>query len=407
MKKIITILLLLYILNIAFILYINNGLETTVSIITASLVYIIAGIFAVTIYNKIKKMQNIVFFILIFLTAAQGVIFFNYFNSVIESESRTMAEFPKVNPFHESFAEDMDAYVNDRIGLRQQMIKLYSNFKYIKAMDLQNTPAIKGIDGWFFLNNENDDYKYFQRVKKYTPERLKRVKELVDKNIEFCNKHNIKLLTIIPPNKTTVYPEYYTTYLQKTPGKDNYIILKEYFNNNYPKQFVMPDDEIKNNKDKLQYFKEDTHWTTNGAYTAYKVLEESITGLFPNYKKLTNNDIIECKDNTSSDLMAMLGVQDIQNQKYTGICPKKEKVMELMPRNPSIVIKKAYGGENAPKILLIHDSFMTAMYPFIENGASYISSIWTYEPDFTQMSAMILEFQPDLIIWERLERYWY
>ena len=238
------------------------------------------------------------------------------------------------------------------------------------------------------------------------------VRNSIEKNIEFCEKNNISLITIIPPDKATIYPEYYNKYIKKLSGKENYIILKEYIEKTFKdKKIIVPYNELTKAKENLLYFVKDSHWNSYGAYTAYKLLESSIKELYPSYKTIDADEIIKCdrSDYTHNDLERMLGIINITSNTVQDICPKEKGILDLMYENAHQTIwwKKSYGGDNAPKILLIHDSFMVELAPFIEKGASEIGSIWTYDNDFNKISDTILSFKPDLIIWERVERLWF
>lgn len=104
----------------------------------------------------------------------------------------------------------------------------------------------------------------------------------------------------------------------------------------------------------------------------------------------------------------MLGIKNITKDSSTDIGPKEKNILDLKYENAHKTIwwQKSYGSKDAPKILLVHDSFMVELAPFIEKGALAIGSIWTYDKDFNKISDMILSFKPDLIIWERVERLW-
>ena len=410
MKKITLLVILLYIINLVLVLLIDEDINKLISILFISIIYAALYICIIKIYRKTKRADNILFFAFIIIITMQGLIFFNYKNTVSSIENRVLASLPEVNLFHENFAEEMDAYINDRIGLRNEAVKIYGIIPYIKDYNIQDK-VIKGINGWLYLN-DGDSYLYYQGVKNYTDEKLEQIKSNIKSNMEFCEKNNIKLITIIPPDKTTVYPEYYNPYIKKLPGKTNYEILKEFIENTFPnKNIILPYNEIINAKqDKVIYFSKDSHWNSYGAYSGYKVLAEDIAEVFPAYKIISEKDIIKCdrSEYTYNDLEKMLGIKNITKDNSTDICPKEKNILDLKYENAHKTIwwQKSYGSKDAPKILLVHDSFMVELAPFIEKGALAIGSIWTYDKDFNKISDMILSFKPDLIIWERVERLW-
>lgn len=407
MKRLILTISFLFIMNLLIIYKINQGIDLAASIISILIIYFIITVFTFRIYKQDKNFIGIVFYIIAAVILGQGMIFFTYTKSISSEENRQLAKFPDVNPFHEDFAEQMDKYINDRIGLREYALKIYSRINLFDGINLKSI-VITGQNGWLFLNNENDIFTYFQRVKTYTPEKLNTIKELVEDNIKFCQDNGIDFVLVIPPNKSTVYPEYYNKYINKKTGKDNYLVLKEYITQNFPNAHIlMPYDELINLKNQTGYYSTDTHWNSIGAFTAYKSLEKVIRQVNPEYSLFDNNIIKECEQDVLYDLEYLSNNVRSAGKKYKGICIDGIENIKLVQNNKSAEWHKAYGGEKAPRILLIHDSFMQELAPFISTGASYLGQIWTYEPEFSKISDLILEYKPDIIIWERIERYWF
>lgn len=408
MKKLLSIILILFIINIIIAYKVNQGIDLLISIITALVIYAVITLFTTRIFKNDKNYISIIFYIIAALVLGQGVIFFTYTKTMSSSENRKLAKFPSVNPFHEEFAEDMDMYINDRIGLREYALKVYKKIDFYANLNLSNN-VIAGKDGWLFLNSESDNFKYFQRAQKYTPDKLNKVKALIDKNIKFCQDNGIELIIIIPPNKSTIYPEYYNKYIRKTAGKDNYLILKDYLNKNLQNaHVVMPYDELMNEKENnTLYHKTDNHWNTFGAYTAYKSLEKEIKKVNKEYALLDESRIKKCEKDVVYDLETLSNNVKSAGKKYESIHINGIDNITLEPNNKTVIWHKGYGGEKAPNVLVINDSFMVELAPFISTGVSSLWHLWTYDADFSKVSDVILESKPDIIIWERLERYWF
>ena len=66
-------------------------------------------------------------------------------------ENRTLAEFPKIRKLKEikDLTRKMDAYVNDRFGLRRQLVHLNSLIRYKLGVSSSKDVVI-GEDGWLF-----------------------------------------------------------------------------------------------------------------------------------------------------------------------------------------------------------------------------------------------------------------
>src|ERR1700748_1125441 len=73
------------------------------------------------------------------------------FSTGTSTENRILAPFPKLNSVREikSLPKMLETYVNDRFGLRQQLVHINSLARY--RLGLSSTKeAIIGEDGWLF-----------------------------------------------------------------------------------------------------------------------------------------------------------------------------------------------------------------------------------------------------------------
>lgn len=415
MKKIqVSVLIFLFLLINSIIIYINKTLE--IKIIN----YIILLIISIILYCFIRKVNNskkfnkiydLVLLVAICIIVFEGIISFDFLNDSNNEEKREKAMFPKVNIFHENFADQMDDYINDRIGLRNTYIYMKKYFTHIEYINLTNK-YIEGIKPWLFYNDFGNDYLYYAGAKKYEEENIKNITKIIENNLNFCKKNKIKLILVVPPNKSTIYGEYYNKNINKITDKENYLVLREIMHKNFPEEDVLFFyDELQDaKKTNTLYFKTGTHWNSYGAYTAYNKIAKIIKHHYPAYNIINYNDIYVCNREKFIDKW----LQEISGSKYEenkyGLCTKQSDILQLTLNDGDGTTKlniSSYGQKKAPSIMLIHDSFMVELAPFIEKGASSISSIWTYNYDFNNMSDKILKSKPEIIIWETLEMLWY
>lgn len=411
MKKIflISFILLFYVLNILLIFFSTQEANLRISgILTATFIYVLVFYLSIKLLRKSARLVNILFLNVIILIVMQGLINFDYFSKESKDENRVLADFPKLSPFHEDFAEKTDRYIDDRVGMRIQAGKAYS---YIAKNDYDfNQRVVEGRDGWLFYNDENDDYDYFSGIKKFKQENIEKVIKTIKENKEFCDKNGMKLIIAIPPNKSTVYPEYYNRYVNKVDNSNNYLELRKIINENFNIPLIMPLEHLIEGKEEYQlYYKTDTHWTRAGAYLFYKDIAKNIKKMDNTYNLVPENMVEknENKDKFFGDLRRMS--KKFENESYydtgyTEINTKYDNLLKLENKDDIITVK----GYNqlGPKVLFIHDSFFEYMEPFFEYGVSGLGSLWVYESDFKKYKKEILKFKPDIIVWERLERYW-
>ena len=78
-------------------------------------------------------------------------------NQISTTENRNLTELPTFSNGITPFMSEMNNYVNDRIGLRDDMMQIYNNWKYIK-LNGNHDKVIIGKNGWLFYKESLPDY---------------------------------------------------------------------------------------------------------------------------------------------------------------------------------------------------------------------------------------------------------
>src|SRR5665811_1356679 len=122
-------------------------------------------------------------------------------------ENRNLAEFPTLRSAKEIkvLPRKLDAYVNDRFGLRSQLVHLNSLIRYKLGVSSTRDVVI-GEDDWLFYTA---DFLMEQHTgaNVFSPEELERwVASMQD--IQDClAKRGLPFYILIAPDKSTMYPE--------------------------------------------------------------------------------------------------------------------------------------------------------------------------------------------------------
>lgn len=355
----------------------------------------------------IDKIIKISFVILIFSILFSGLLFFDFTMEVSKKENRTLAKFPKRSPFHEEFPKEFDEWVNDRVGFRELSIDLYSNYYKEPLLNLSKI-AMKGQDNWLFFNHDNDTIKHFQSINDVTNEQLDIFYSHIERLKKFCDDNNIKLYLVVPPNKSSVYFEYYPKYIRRLDKPLNYEIILNYFKNkdvNFP---LFYEDYLKEKNKEYLYYKGDTHWTSVGAYIAYYRLGQMIKKDFPNFKLIEKDDIkYDSKTLNDGDLVNMLRISDFEEQVNEIVIKSPYNIETTMDKDEAdkFFYTKSENN-NGLKVMVFGDSFFTVnMKEFIYQSVSEVKHIRFYLKSPLIYKDEILEFKPDILIYEVLERY--
>lgn len=172
-----------------------------------------------------------------------------------ENEKRSLASFPKMSVktiLNGSFESDFETYISDHFPVREKLAALNAYYELYTGRNGSNG-VYKGKDGYLFN----------------TPVRAD--KTALNANItavnEFASKTQLPITSMIIPTSGYIMsdklPENHMEYRDKelldrirTELDTNYIDIENVF---------------ETEKDNYQlYYKTDHHWTTRGAYTAYK-----------------------------------------------------------------------------------------------------------------------------------------
>lgn len=217
--------------------------------------------------NLLKYKLSFFFIFIIFGLSLFDII--NEDKSYSALENRNLSSSPTFtfNKFIKGdFSKDYEKYINDQFIMRDNWINTKS-FGELMLMKQENNGIIYGKEGYLFEKLTTVD------------------EEKATKNIT----NILNFLSSYKGNKSfMIVPNSYEVYKDLLPKNINLVNQKKYINqiytstNNYDKEIstidILP--TLIDNNDNYLYYKTDHHWTTEGAYLAYKYYIESL-GLAP------------------------------------------------------------------------------------------------------------------------------
>lgn len=171
----------------------------------------------------------------------------------------------------------------------------------------------------------------------------------------------------------------------------------------------MLDEFEERKKEYSLFYKEDTHWTSVGAYFAYAKLASAIKKNHPSFEPVKPGDLYRCDAKSNKhDLTDMLAAYGHKFPATNEFCIKDPVAVEtIVETDPYKHIMGHYKTSNTGglRIMLFHDSFMGAMKPFIYEGASEVKGVWFYKASPLVYEKEIVDYKPDIIVWQILEKY--
>ena len=341
-------------------------------------------------------------FLLILISPFVLSIFFTDIED--QGENRTLTEKPVFNIYTiNTFSKEYESYFNDHIPFRNIIININSKIKYFCFHDSPNNNVVIGENNWLYLKDEIDSYK---KINVYNEKTLVTAAKYFNDISNYCTKNGAQLIIFIPPDKASIYPENVPDYVKACNfPKNRAEVFAEYINKNTNVKVIYPKQELLEAKKLIMediYYTYDSHWNRIGAYIGTKALVKEMGITLPDLSEVT----ISLNDDISYSLAGMLGIKDIMTN---------EKDYELSGYNnqsePSInyvddglgndVITSSDAPKSESQVLILRDSFFTAMEPYI---STCFKSIHAPHYNLCYSPEMIKEESPDYVVIEIVER---
>src|SRR5712672_1536439 len=197
-------------------------------------------------------------------------------------ENRILAPFPKLTTFKDLavLTRTSENYVNDRFGLRSQLVHANSLMHYRLGIST-NKEIVIGKDGWLFYAAERIVEQH-TGADIFRPDELDKWVRQMEANRDWLEQRNIAFYIVAAPDKNTIYPEKLPDY----PRPRNATTRLDQLSSRLERStldFINPKAALlaaKRNNIPV-YFEGDSHWTQRGALIAYELLMERVRKKFP------------------------------------------------------------------------------------------------------------------------------
>jgi len=319
------------------------------------------------------------------------------------NEKRALAEWPTEAKNAKAWIQGVEDWFNDHLAFREQFIEagLHAD------LALGESPAssvLLGTHDWLFYV-ETDENADVRREIVLDEEEKENLVAIQSDTQEYLRELGAAYYVLIAPNKQTIYPEYLPLSVQPGQGPSRldqiYEVLKE--KTEVPFLDVRPA-LLAAKGDKPLYYRYDSHWNETGAYAAFLSVAETLKKDFPTLYIPTPEEMSVDPDGTfNGDLASMIGmggkmVDKCEWYHFPGgearVSPEESTDMITAWVNPD--------HPEAPKILLLNDSFGASLITFLKESCSVL-----YETSSGDLLSYeeLLYGHPDIVIYEKVERF--
>lgn len=312
-------------------------------------------------------------------------------------ENRLLAEFPDIRTLkYSEIPGAVDAFVNDHIPYRDDMIKLVQYICYSVFKSSNGKDVCIGKDGWLFFTGEQSN-EYFTGRKYYTDEQLELISDNLQSASDMLAKKGIDFVLFIAPDKESIYFKYLPDYYSSPSENSAMLQIINYLREHTNVKVVCPYNELLEAKDEdvLLYHKTDTHWNEAGGFIGAQLLLEEM-GI---YNNLRNGRIASIED-TPGDLLNMLNLSEI-------VDPGMNYYVEGISGHNIVEIERDFwthyrfkSAGDFGRLMVVRDSFCDAMIPFL--CSEFEESDMVHEGEFS--IELVDTFKPNYFVFEVVER---
>lgn len=322
------------------------------------------------------------------------------------TEKRVLAQLPSVRPLHE-LPRSFEAWYNDHFGFRNRLIRWHNILKAQMLRTAPNTEVVIGKDGWLYFAGQLNIELY--RSEQPMPKEILDGWELYLTEVnEFLADRGIPYLLVIAPAKPTIHPEHLPDHVFRVGETTRLDQFLERIATTDVDVLDLRPGLLAANAVKPTYSKTDTHWSAWGSFTAYCLLQEKLSTMFPSIHPVDPGDFVQREqEQLGGDITTLMGLED----RYPDtdvvfefeVDPESEWTEEgLLPGKHAYhqPIVSIHPDQSLPRLLMYHDSFGPQIAEFLPTSFSRAAFYWQYE--FS--SELVAYERPDIVIQEIGER---
>jgi len=346
------------------------------------------------------------------------------FFSVVSRENRTLHPFPEMficRRFNGAFFRQFEEWFSDRFTGRKWAIEkeraVFAPNIYGDCVYTRNAIILK--NNWMYHRGYNSENMY-QNKNRFTQEQLELCAENLQKLNDYFKKRHIRLYVVMTPDKERIYPEHYPARYRQVHPESRLEQVFRFLSSNTDVRIIFPLYELLKEKGKYRiYAKAGTHWTSRGAYVAFRMLHEELKKDFPEMPSdQPNAETWRADYSADYDIALQAGYTDPVKQLPPEVL--FQEVSEIRCTYKSIPMDNLNGEifvteysadiprKHGLKIFACTDSFWGAVIPFLFPCTNQMIRIFFgYGSPFhlAPFAAIIEKQKPDVVVIETTERF--
>jgi hypothetical protein len=346
--------------------------------------------------------------------------------AVVDTELRKAAVFPellcrRVGPILwpkkqgiVQFPHRFETWYDDHVGFRRPMIRCYNLAKVygvtvengITVGESSHVHVIVGRSGWLYGSAGGFLVRDFRRTDPFSPGDLAAWRECLTGRRDWLASRGIGYAYCVTPNQQTIYPEFMPRAMTraKRPSRLDQLLAEMA---QVPRFDFLDIRQtlVEGRTERATYHKTDTHWNDYGAYLGYRQVMAHLKKTLSTFPLAGLESFrLEEKEVTNyGDLTRALNAPVDFEQTLVTLKPQTpRKAYWKSFKTPSGMEVRKSTNYFAPRgrLVVVHDSFMIALRPYLSEHFREVYYIPTY--DFP--ADLIAELKPDFVLDQMVER---
>lgn len=324
-------------------------------------------------------------------------------DAISEIDNRVLAENPLAVESSEDFTTDVENYVNDRIGLRNEMILAYTVLNDKLFGKMVHPSYTYGKDGYVFGAGMNVNVWYTEFHEAFA--------DMVKMVQNYCDEREVPFLFIFNPAKPAIMTEYLA---EGVNYQRKWVDLFLEALDERSVRYIDNTQTLKNAKEAgIEVFNKKydaNHWNEVGAYYGTNAMLEEMKKYIPTVHVNTENDVEFTKIKQESLLVSKFPINEmvpsaIVNNEVRGLTNLFIDELELDEsyKGFGYYLNQNRLDEGAPKALVFQGSYMNEYgYKFLQNAFGEYIYVHDYQ-NILNFPYYYNIFKPDCVIFEVAE----
>ncbi|HEY6346625.1 MAG TPA: hypothetical protein VIY49_34475 [Bryobacteraceae bacterium] len=255
--------------------------------------------------------------------------------------------------------------------------------------------VVIGKKGWLFFA---EGLRSYQGLAPFAPI------ELGEWISELCNMRDwlasrgIKFYVLFPPDKHTIYPEYLPASIKRGPSPTRLDVLTAALRRRQVDVVDIRQPLLQAKGSEILYHRTDTHWNGHAGFVAYQALLAEMSRSFPQLQSFPRSHFTLSPVSHTGDLAAVLGLTYDYDEKMLFLRPSSSTVHITSPSNKVVITER--NDPRLPHMVMLRDSFANFVVDLLSENFRRAVYVWDYRFD----PALITQEQPDLVVFEMVER---